>query len=224
MVITIFLSASRGGVVGLTLSGLLLFVRRRGGASRFVYAIAVIGIGAMLIGQVVPEEALERVSNVPGLSSESNTEGQGSIARRGYTYGVGFKIWTDAPLAGIGPGNWPYVRFITDPLRSAAAPHNSFLKVLVEGGLLTLGVYLALFYYTIRDLWRCEGSPEAMAHARADGLDWVLVATRICLVSFLVFSLFADLWDLIFTYMLIGIAAVLIKRYQPDVPVQAVAA
>ena len=63
-----------------------------------------------------------------------------------------------------------------------------------------------------------------MAHARADGLEWVVVATRICLVSFLVFSLFADLWDLIFTYMLIGIAAVLIKRYLPDVPVRAVAA
>lgn len=224
MVITVFLSASRGGVVGLFLSGLLLFVRRRGGSSRFVYAIAVIGIGAMLIGQIVPEEALERISNLPGMSSESNTQGQGSIERRGYTYGVGFDIWTDAPLVGIGPGNWPYVRFITDPLRSAAAPHNSFLKVLVEGGLLTLAAYLALFYYTIRDLWRCEGSPQAMAHARADGLDWVLVATRICLVSFLVFSLFADLWDLIFSYMLIGIAAVLIRRYQPDVPVRTVAA
>jgi hypothetical protein len=43
----------------------------------------------------------------------------------------------------------------------------------------------------------------------------LLVATRVCLITFLVFSLFADLWDLVFAYFLIALAAVLIQRYQP---------
>ena len=50
-----------------------------------------------------------------------------------------------------------------------------------------------------------------------------MVATRICLIALLVFSIFADLWDLVFTYFLVGVAAVLIQRYRPA-PVAAVAA
>jgi O-antigen ligase len=211
LVLTVFLSASRGGVVGLSFAALMLFVRRRTGSARLLYGIAVAIIGWMLVSQVVPEQALERITNIPGFSGSS--EGEGSLQRRGYTYGVAVDIWADAPIVGIGPGNWPFVRFMTDPLRSAAAPHSSYLKALAEGGALTLALYLALFFVTLRDLWRCERSPAVIARARADGLDWLVPATRICLASFMVFSLFADLWDLIFSYLLIGIAAVLIKRY-----------
>jgi len=42
-----------------------------------------------------------------------------------------------------------------------------------------------------------------------------LAATRICLIAFMVFSIFSDLWDLVFSYFLFGVAAVLIKRYRP---------
>lgn len=216
LVVTVFLSASRGGVLGLGFASLLLFVRRDSGAGRIAYGLAVAALGVMLIGQVVPEQALDRIANIPGITADPNHgEGGGSIERRGYTYGVGLQIWEQAPLVGVGPGNWPYVRFITDPLRSAAAPHNSFLKALAEGGLLTLCLYLVLFGVTLRDLMRCERSPAVIAAARRDGLEWVLRGTRIAVVTFLIFSMFADLWDLIFSYWLIGIAAVLTLRYQP---------
>jgi O-antigen ligase len=214
LVVTVFLSASRGGVLGLGFATLLLFVRRNSGAGRIAYSIAVAILGIMLIGQVVPEQALERISNIPGIASSSEGEGGGSIERRGYTYGVGLQIWQQAPIIGVGPGNWPYVRFVSDPMRSAAAPHNSFLKALTEGGLVTLLLYLALFYVTLRDLLAIERAPEAMALARRDDLAWLLSAMRIALITFLIFSLFADLWDLIFAYFLIGVAAVLIQRYR----------
>ncbi len=214
LVVTVFLSASRGGVIGLGFATLMLFARRRAGSTRVLYGLALVVVGWMLIQQIVPEQAIERITNIPGLSESS--EGGGSIERRGYTYGIALDIWEDAPLIGIGPGNWPFMRFLTDPLRSAAAPHNSYLKALVEGGVLTLGLYLALFWITVRDIWRCEHSPGALSRARADGIDWLVPATRISLVTFMVFSLFADLWDLIFSYLLIGLAAVLIKRYRPQ--------
>lgn len=216
LVVTVFLSASRGGVLGLGFATLLLFVRRNAGAGRIAYGLAVAILGVMLIGQVVPEQALERIANIPGISADADSgEGGGSIERRGYTYGVGLQIWEQAPLVGVGPGNWPYVRFITDPLRSAAAPHNSFLKALAEGGIVTLCLYLGLFWVTLRDLLRCERSRAVMAAAARDGLAWMVSGTRIAVVTFLIFSLFADLWDLIFAYWLIGIAAVLIQRYLP---------
>jgi O-antigen ligase len=217
MVLTVFLSASRGGLVGMSIAALLLFVRRRGGSSRKLYGIAAFGLGALLISEIVPPEALNRITNVPGItaSSAGGDPGAGSVQRRSYTYGLAIDLWQKAPLVGIGPGNWPLVRFLNDPLRSAAAPHSSYMQALVEGGLVSLTLYLVLFYVTVRDLWRCEASPQVMAQARQDGLDWLLAATRVCLVAFMVFSFFADLWDLVFAYFLLGLAAVLIQRYQP---------
>ena len=217
LVLTVFLSASRGGLIGMSIAALLLFVRRRGGSSRMLYGIAAFGLGALLISEIVPPEALSRLTNVPGVteSSSSSDPGGGSVQRRTYTYGLAIDLWQKAPLVGVGPGNWPLVRFLNDPLRSAAAPHSSYMQALVEGGLVSLTLYLVLFYVTVRDLWRCEASPHVMAQARQDGLDWLLTATRVCLVAFMVFSFFADLWDLVFAYFLLGLAAVLIQRYQP---------
>ena len=217
LVLTVFLSASRGGVLGLAFTSLLLFMRRRAGGSRLLYGAAVVLLGTLLVGQVVPEQALERLASLPGLGGESGSVGSGSLERRGYTYGVAFDVWQQSPLVGVGPGNWPYVRFVTDPLRSSAAPHSSILKALAEGGLITLALYVVLFIVTLRALLRCEHAPAAMARAGSDGLAWLVSATRIALVSFLIFSLFADLWDLIFSYLLFGIAAVLIQRYSPFV-------
>ncbi len=217
LVLTVFLSASRGGVLVLGFTALLLFSRRRAGGSRLLFGIAVVVLATLLIGQVVPEQILERIANVPGLGGESGGEGSGSAERRAYTYGVAFDVWQQGPLVGVGPGNWPYVRFMTDPLRSAAAPHNSFLKALAEGGLITLALYVVLFIVTLRALVSCERAPAAMARAGKDGLAWLVPATRIALSSFLVFSFFGDLWDLIFSYLLFGIAAVLIQRYGPFV-------
>jgi O-antigen ligase len=215
LVLTVFLSASRGGLIGMGLAGLMLFVRVRGGSGGVLYLLAGLAIGAVMISEMVPPEAFERLGNLPGLrqDAEGSAEGEGSLERRSYTYGLGFELWEKAPIVGFGPGNWSFVRFINDPLRSAAAPHSSYLQALVEGGVISLALYLALFAVTIRDLVRCERSAVIMARARSDGLDWVLAGTRICLVTFMVFSLFADLWSLIFAYFLIGLASVLTQRY-----------
>jgi len=88
------------------------------------------------------------------------------------------------------------------------------MAALAEGGVVTLSLYLLLFYITIRDLTRCEQARAIAERVRADGLEWLLAANRICLMSFMVFSVFADLWDLVFSYFLLAVAAVLITRYR----------
>jgi len=216
MIVTVFLTASRGGLIGLLVTGMLLFVRRRASASRVLYGLAIAAVGLMLVQEVVPEQALERITNIPGLSQtpdEVSGAGAGSAERRQYTYAIGFEIWKQAPVVGVGPGNWPYVRFMTDPLRSAAVAHNSYLAALAEGGLTTFVLYLVLFYVALRDLGRCQRSKAIAQRARAEGLEWLIAATRISLMAFLVFSLFSDLWDLVFAYLLLGIAAILVRRY-----------
>ncbi len=213
MVLTVFLSASRGGLVGLAVASTLMFVRRRVGARSIAYGAAALLVGGMLVTQLVPPESLERITNLPGITGSGDLEGSGSIQRRQYTYGIGLKLWSQAPILGIGLGNWGYKRFQVDPIRSAAAPHNAYMKALTEGGVVTLLLYLGLFYVTLRQLNAIVGHPGAMAWARADGVDWLVHSARVGIVTFLVFSLFADLFDLIFFYFLIGLGASLILRY-----------
>jgi len=218
--VTVFLTASRGGLIGLVFAGVMLFVRRSGGSGRWLYGLVAIAIAGALIQEIVPEEALTRITSIPGLNSsdDKNSTGQGSVEKREYTIGIGLTVWKTAPIIGVGPGNWSYVRFLNDPMRSGGAAHNSFLQMLAEGGVVTLSLYMLLFYITISNILRCEWSPEIIARARSEGLEWVVVGTRICLLSFMVFSVFADLWDLIFSYFLVAVSAVLIQRYVWSAP------
>ncbi len=224
LVVTVFMTASRGGLIGLVFAGVMMFARRSGGSARILYGFIAIAIAGALVQEIVPQEALDRITAIPGLSSNTqqttNSTGQSSVDKREYTIGIGIQVWEQSPIIGVGPGNWSYVRYLLDPLRSAGAAHNSFLQMLAEGGVISLALYLCLFFVVISNIMRCEWNPEIMARARSDGLEWVLVGTRIALLSFMVFSVFADLWDLIFSYFLIAVSTVLMQRYLES-PVEA---
>lgn len=222
MILTVFLSASRGGLVGMVAAGLLMLGRGSLGFRGILRGLAIAAVGAVLVAQVIPVQSLERITSLPIPGREQQGDvGRGSAERRAYNYDIGLQIWKQAPIVGVGPGNWPYARYHLDPLRSHGVAHNSYLAALAEGGIVSLALYLVLFFTLVRDLWRLEVSPSAIEHASADGLAWVISATRISLVAFLVSSIFYDLWDLIFSYFLMSVAAVLIRRYQPWCPAMA---
>ena len=219
LVLTVFLSASRGGLIGMSVAGLMLFVRVRGGSGGVLYLLAAVAIGAVLISEMVPPEAFERLGNLPGLSSDdgmSSAEGEGSLERRSYTYKLGFTV--------VGEGADHRVRprqLAPGALRQRSPALRRGAAQLVHAGVgrgrrrqPSCSTWRCSGS-TIRDLVRCERSSEAMARARRDGLEWVLAGTRICLVTMMVFSLFADLWYLVFAYYLIGLACVLTQRYLP---------
>jgi O-antigen ligase len=222
MIVTVFLTASRGGLIGLMVVGAMLFVRKSGGSGRWLYTLAAIGLAGVLVEELVPEESMERITNIPGLSHEDpNAPGSGSTERRAYIFTQGFAIWERGPIIGIGPGNWSFMRYQVDPIHSVAVAHDSYLAALAESGVVGLSLYLLLFYVAIRDLLRCEFSAAIIERAKAENLEWMLAATRICMIGFMVFSIFSDLWDLIFSYFLFSMSAALIQRYQPSRPVWA---
>jgi O-antigen ligase len=215
LVVTIFMTASRGGVIALATTALLMFARRSTGARPLVYAAIVAAVATPLLSQMLPPESIERLLNVPGLgSSESAAEGGSSIEKRRLAVDVGLEIARRHPFIGVGVGNWEVERFRTDPQRSISVPHNSYLLAFAEGGIFCLVTYLVAFFLTIRQLGLIARNPVALARARADGLQWVVTGVRISLISFMIFSLFADLWESIVFYLLFGVGAVLIRRYR----------
>jgi O-antigen ligase len=210
--VTVFLTASRGGVLGLAAAWVLLIVRQRRLGGRWLRSLVMAAIALALAVETVPTANWERLTSLPGFV-EGGEEGGGSIQRRQYAITVALRVAAQHPLLGIGLGNWEYVRFHTDPSRSTAPPHNSFVLTIAEAGLPCLLLYLGLFWLTIRELAQIERSPERMALADDQRLGWIVRSIRVCLGAFLVFSLFADLWELAYFYFLFGLAAVLIRRY-----------
>jgi hypothetical protein len=214
LILTVFLTASRGGMLGLLFTGLLLFASRRREARGLLLAGVVLVVTVALVGQVVPEQTLERLTNIPGLRADADDEGTGSVMRRGYTLGIAFELSQRDPIFGIGVGNWEKERFLIDPVHSIAVPHNSYMLTVVENGLIGLSLYLALFFITIRGLGQLEKDAEVMKQAGREGLDWLITGTKLCLVSFLVFSMFGDLWETVNLYLLVGLAGALLRYYR----------
>jgi O-antigen ligase len=223
LAVTVVLTASRGGALGLAVASMMMFLRRRGVGRRIIYGSIVALVAGVLIYELVPQTALDRLSNIPGVSEDAEAEGGGSLERRGYTYGVAYTIWSESPIIGVGLGNWEFMRFTLDPLHSAAVPHNSLVLAVSEGGIIVAALYLILFITSLRRLGELERDPEVVARARSDGIFWLIRATRVALIAFLVFSMFGDLWELIFFYFLFGLAGALIARYAEFLPSPAAA-
>lgn len=215
LIVTVIMTASRSGVAGLAVAMLMMLSRHRESARGAARGLIILIVSLMITTQLISDDAWERLSNIPGLRSRSadtaQIKGSHSIARREHAFSVAFSIAAADPLFGVGMGNWAASRFEVDPARSVSGPHNAFLLTLGEGGIVVLSAYLLLFVSTIRQLRRYERQPLLMQQLRVEGVEWVVSATRICLTTLLVFSIFADLWNTVVFYLLFSLAAVMVN-------------
>jgi len=208
LVLAIFMTASRSGFAGLVLAGLLLFAEGGLSVRKIVIGALAALFGAMLIVRAAPEKSLERIANIPVVGTEETALGAGSVARRGYGAAVALAMARENPLIGIGVGNWEIRRYIEDPMRSTAPPHSAYVTALVEGGVITLALYLVLFWRTFQNFATVERALTAAERGRAD-LLWIAKTLKIGLIVFLGFSFVADLWLHIVFFWFIGLGAVL---------------
>ena len=204
LIFTVFLTASRSGVLGLGVLSYMLTKTRGGvrGGRLQVVAVAIIAIGVLLT--VIPEENLERIGNLNPLATGTHDVGSHSTERRVDTVELGWRIFKDYPLFGIGLGNFREVarQIYLDPYWRP--PHNSYVWSLSEGGIFCLLLYLLLFWYTWRDLQWLQAS-----RAVPPDLGWIVAALSPCIVLFLFFSAFADIWLSPITYILIALVIAL---------------
>lgn len=207
LVFTVFLTASRSGVIGLMLLFYLLARTRggpRGGRLQLV-GLALIAIAVVVTA--IPQENLERLRNLNPFATQASVAGSGSTEKRVQTVEVGWKVVRDYPVFGVGLGNFREVvrQVYLDPFWRP--PHNSYLWAVTEGGILCLLLYLALFAWTWRDINWLRASP-AVPHE----MRWIPEALAPGLILLLFFSAFADIWMSPITYMLVAVV-IAFKRY-----------
>lgn len=207
-VLTVFLTASRSGVLGF---GLLMYLltRARGavrGGRIQVIALALVGVG--IVFTVLPEESFERIQNLnPFVTRETHEIGAYSTERRVATVERGWQIFLDNPFFGIGPGNFRQValQVYRDPF--FRSPHNSVVWALAEGGVFFFLLFLLLFWYSWKDIRWLQRSP-----ATPPDLQWIAAALEPSLVLLIFYSFFADMWLNPVTYILL-ILVIVFRHY-----------
>jgi O-antigen ligase len=208
LVFTVFLTASRSGVLGLGIMMFLLSRTRgavRGGRMQMV-ALALVAVG--LLVTVIPQENIDRLQNLnPFATRKLGGEGSSSTERRVTTVETGWQIFGDYPVFGIGLGNFREVarQVYRDPFYRP--PHNSYIWSLSEGGIFCALLYVMLFAVTWRDVRWLQRSP-----AVPPDLRWIAAALEPSLVLIMFYSAFADIWLSPIIYIVIGLTIVF-RRY-----------
>ncbi|BDC49332.1 hypothetical protein F183_A16480 [Bryobacterales bacterium F-183] len=137
----IFLTASRGGVLAMSVA--FLFVpwtfRALGRTDRVLLMIGAV-IAAVGLVAVVPATSWQRIAT---LGKEAK---EGTLNSRTVIWSAGFEAFTEHPVAGVGSGAFPESIRSTmgRPRDWAPVAHNTFLSILVETGLTGFAIFLLL--------------------------------------------------------------------------------
>jgi len=213
MCLCVFLTASRSGLLGLGVCGITIVIDEGVSLKTLLGAAVGVTLVAVLAIQFTPEKTLDRITNLPFTQGGEEGVGSGSLERRAYTWEVASELVRENPILGVGVGNWDLARFLKDPTHSIGAPHSSYFLALCEGGIFCLLAYLIL-------LWRCwrniRFTERCVDHGatRFPELRWIVKSTKTDFVVLIFFSAFADLWQLVILYWLVGIGIVLRRMFE----------
>jgi len=208
LILTVLLTASRSGFLGL---GVLFYLLSRNRGSMKGGRIKIVVLTLLMVGMmmtVVPQENLDRIANLNPFSQAKGADvGTHSTERRVETVGLGWDIFLEHPIFGIGIGNFREVarQVYNDPFYRP--PHNSYIWALSEGGIFCFLLFLMLYYVTIRDIRWIQQSP-----ATPDDLRWIADALEPSVYLLLFYSFFADMWLNPISYILI-IVTIVFKHY-----------
>src|SRR6185295_10069381 len=131
-----------------------------------------------------------------------------SVERRKYGWEVAIELFEQNPVLGVGMGNWEIARFLMDPTHSTGAPHSSYLLALVEGGSICLLVFIILLWCTWQN-FRWAESYMVDPLFPLSNLAWIVKGAKASLLVLIFFSLFADLWQLVILFWLVGLSIVI---------------
>lgn len=145
----VLLAGTRSNLVAFVLAvvvGFYYVYRKNRGV--LVGAVLVLLVTAGLLYQFAPEDVKERMFD--SWIEEDTAAGHGGAARIKYLKAFPAQFM-QAPILGHGTGAWPIV---SGGLDWYAYPHNMFVEIAVENGLVGFGVLAVLWFLVFRRIWR----------------------------------------------------------------------
>ena len=137
-VIAILLTASRAAFFAGTVALLLIpwSLQRVPVWTRVAVCAGVVGFFLLAL-QFIPQTSWDRI-----LTTRSEIE-TGRIGGRGEIWKAGVRVFTQHPVAGVGVG--AFAAAVEPTLGPRVSPHQTFLAVLVEQGVIGLTLFISMF-------------------------------------------------------------------------------
>lgn len=220
-ILAALMTGSRSGFLGLIVFlGIILMEGRfsyrkvAGLVLAAMLATVQIGYDVNVLEYVIPSETAGRLTQITG-SGEVLGEGQsaeGSFQKRARKFFEGVGLISYAPLLGVGLGNFETVQEVADPTGIGGPPHNSYLWAAVEGGLVTLAIYLYSLTWMLRRL--ADILKDYEGRFGPVDMRWMVASLRTLLLLFFFFSFFADVWIHIYFYVIAGLCLATIQLHR----------
>jgi O-antigen ligase len=155
LLVVILLTQSRGAFIGLVagMGPAIIWL----GLKRWRRLVFATGILALVISVAIPATVWERLSGIEKLTSASTiaqADPEGSAEERFAIQKVGWQIFLDNPVFGIGLGAYTLENARYSPVLGTKDTHNTYLKLAAEVGLPGLTLWCVLAWSVLRYAYR----------------------------------------------------------------------
>jgi O-Antigen ligase len=214
-------TASRSGFLSLGLVFMFLLFQKGISWPFRASVLGAIVFCGLIFFIALPRASYERLLNY-SVDQSQHPEAWKSTQSRIETNQHAIEVFLGAPLIGIGPGNFRWLHRERYPYSLAAGRpnHNSYLWAATEGGIVTVFLYLLLFYAIWRDLRTAQ-----RLYPQDDVLWHVTRFLRGFFFIWVFFSIFADFWLEVHLYLIAGLTMLLVQRrfedYAEEAPAEA---
>lgn len=176
---------SRGGVVGLAATTVMIILLSK----KKLRNAVLIGVGALITYAVVPAQYKAEVSSI-------RDEGDSTRQQRIFQWMVGWDMFLDNPVIGVGTQNYPWRVVEYEAARAESNPkgrsyagraaHSLYFTLLPEYGLAGVLIVVSILWQLAKKLRRAM-KPVAPVHDPSQAQDLVDAAARATLVSLVAF-------------------------------------
>jgi O-antigen ligase len=189
---------SRGGFIGLVCLGAAIWWRSQKKVLSLLAALVLVG----LVAAATPSSYWKEMQTIESADQAGDTGYE-----RLYLWGIGWKIFLDHPVFGVGPFNFQYVNYqYEDPNRVAEGrhvwgqvSHSLYFTLLPELGTVGVVIFMAMLIRGYRErkrlVRRCQAllaakELDAARRERIEELRQILVAMDAGMITFLVTGAF----------------------------------
>jgi len=199
LVVVILMTQSRGAFIGLVAGFGPAFIWLGLKRSRRLLFFA--GISALVISVTIPVKVWERLSGIGKLTSISTiaeADPEGSAEERFEIQKVGWQIFRDNPVFGVGLGVYPLENARYAPALGRRDTHNTYLNLAAEVGLPGLVLWCVLVWLVLRHAYRSRlAAPGELANQQA----WIERA----LLGYLAAGMFGSYAKLTIPYLMLAV-------------------